>query len=108
MKWKLDRVITIESYTVTRDAMGQEVKSWTTWRTCYAEKVEAIATYRKEEDYLKNQLVAEAAVAWKIRNIGTPTTLMRIIDDTGVVYDIERVDEIGRRLGWQLKSRRKE
>jgi head-tail adaptor len=108
MNWKLDRVITIEQYTVTPDAMGQEVKVWATWKTCYAEKVEAIATYRKEEDYLKNQLVAEAAVAWKIRNIGVPTTLMRVIDDLGTIYDIERVDEIGRRQGWQLKTRRKE
>lgn len=108
MKWNLDRRITIEQYTVTLDSMGQEVKTWGLWKVCHAEKIDAIATYRKEEDYLKNQLVAEAAVAWKIRNIGQPTTLMRIIDDIGTIYDIERVDEIGRRLGWQIKARRKE
>lgn len=108
MKWNLDRRITIESYTVTRDAMGEQVKTWALWKECYAEKVEAIATYRKEEDYMKNQLVAENAVVWKIRNIGTPTTLMRIIDDAGKIYDVERVDEIGRRNGWQIKTRIKE
>lgn len=108
MKWKLDRRVTIEDYTVTRDAMGEEVKTWFVWKTCYAEKIEALATYRKEEDISKNQLVSEAAIAWKIRNIGQPTAKMRLIDDLGAIYDIERIDELGRRDGWQLKTRRKE
>lgn len=108
MKWNLDRIVTIEQYTVTRDAMGEQVKTWILWKKCYAEKLEAVANYRKEEDYTKNQLVSENAAVWKVRNIGTPTTLMRLVDDTGKVYDIERVDEIGRRSGWQIKTRVKE
>ncbi len=108
MKWKIDRVITIEEPVITRDAMGEEVKTWTLWKTCYAEKIDSVANYRKEEDYLKNQLIAVSAIVWKVRNIAKPSPLMRIIDDLGEIYDIERVDEIGRRQGWQLKTRKKQ
>ena len=107
-RWNLDRRIIIQDYTTTLDAMGEEVKQWATWKQCWAEKVPSIATYRKEKDLNQNQLVAESAVSWRVRNIGIVTTLMRVIDDTGKIYDVERVDEIGRRDGWLIKTRVKE
>lgn len=105
---ELERRITIEQYTTTRDLMGEEVKTWVVWRTNIpAQKIHQ-DTKKEEEDYRKNILVAEGVIQWRIRNIGTPTTLMRIIDEYNNIYDIMRIDELGRRAGWMLKSKIKE
>ena len=108
MKWNLDRLITIEQYTVTRDAIGQEVKTWIVWKENVWAAKEIKNLQKQEEGLSRNMLVSEGIIEWNIRNIGTPNPKMRIIDDTGQIYNIERIDEIGRREGWSLKARYKD
>lgn len=94
---RLDRRITIEQYTVTRDSYGGEPKSWSTWATVWAEKRD-----KKGREYLEQSGEhTERETVFKIRYQDGLSTDMRILCD-GRYYDIIGLAELGRREGWEV------
>lgn len=106
----LDRIITIQRYTKQRDAYGEEIPTWADWRTVRA-GLQPEDVKKQEKDYYEEQLVAVSVTVYVTRFFvipNIPNTQMRVIDEYGRIYDVERVNEIGRRNGWEFKCRRKE
>jgi SPP1 family predicted phage head-tail adaptor len=94
---KMDRLITIQTRTVTRSASGQEIVTWTDLATIWAEKIE-----RGGREFLAaSQVVAELDAIFKIRYRDGLNPLMRVIC-AQQTYNIRVVQEIGRREGWML------
>jgi SPP1 family predicted phage head-tail adaptor len=100
MKWKLDRVITIEHYTVTgQDVFGQEVKDWAVLIASACAEV----NYQDaggDEEIKSKQLLSRQIVEFKTRYIITnPNAKMRIVFE-GATYNVLFIKPIDRRLGW--------
>jgi len=100
MKWKLDRVIAIESYTVTgKDTFGQEVKNWVTLIGSAYASVKYPDT-SSDETVKGKQLLSFEKVMFETRYILiNPTAKMRIVFE-GAVHNVLYVTPIGRRMGW--------
>jgi SPP1 family predicted phage head-tail adaptor len=88
---RLDRKITIESVTETRDGVGQPTETWSTFATVWATKKEMGG----KEMMAANQTVAESAAIFTIRYLSGVTPKMRI-NYGGNIYDILSIAEKGR------------
>lgn len=91
---KLDRRITIATLTITRDSHGGQVESWTTLATVWA----AAVPWRGSEAVHADQVTALAEFRFQLRYRTDFDAKARVTFD-GVVYDIIRIDEIGRGEG---------
>jgi SPP1 family predicted phage head-tail adaptor len=95
----LDRRVTIESKTVTRDDFGAEVITWGTFAEVWAEVRDVSAV---------EKVVGEARTMARLTTIRTRyvpgvTGDMRIrLNTDGRVLQITSMAEIGRRLGWSF------
>lgn len=99
---KLDRRVTIESYSTTRDANGGEVRSWSTLATVWANKHDMTGF---ERGVSNQEALAEVETTWLIRYRSDVTAKMRLYDGVSY-YNIEGIAEIGRKWGLQLKCKR--
>lgn len=90
---KLDRYITIEQKSVTKDALGGEVITWETYANAWANYKGLRATEKVESE----QEVANRKVEFTIRTLDAPLTdeAMRVSYDSQI-YMIEGVKLIGR------------
>jgi head-tail adaptor len=90
---KLDRLITIEQKSVTKDALGGEVITWTTYATAWA----GYKGQRITEGVESDQVVASRIVEFTFRSLDAPAVdeSMRISYDSGI-YEIEGIKIIGR------------
>lgn len=91
---RLDRRITIQTLTVTRDSYGGKVEAWADLATVWA----AAVPWRGSEAVAADQVVALAEFRFQLRYRDDFDAKARIQFD-GVAYDIIRIDEIGRRAG---------
>ena len=96
---KLDRRVTIEQRTDTRDDFGEPIPAWSTLATVWAGKVSEEGSERFEGE----QRHATRRVVWRIRHRTDVTEAMRILFD-GDHYDITAITEIGRKEGLQIET----
>jgi len=85
---RLDRLIVIEQSTPTQDAAGQDIESWATLATVWAEVVPVGGS----EVFQAKQFGAEAVAKFRIRYRGDVTRKMRVVYDSDN-YDIADVAE---------------
>jgi SPP1 family predicted phage head-tail adaptor len=97
---KLDRRILIQTLTETRDGAGQPVKSWSDVGTRWANVAEPTGS----EGFGNLQRTARAGRVFTIRRIdGLSPKATRIVFD-GETYDVEAIQELGRREGLVLTA----
>lgn len=95
---KLDRRITLQALTVTRDSWNHPTESWEDVATVWATKSPRRALEPTEAD----QVVALELVDWYIRHRGDVQAGTTRLLEGGAVYDIRGVQEIGRAQGLRL------
>lgn len=97
---KLDRRVTLQTLTVTRDSYGAAIESWTDLDTVWAE----VIPLKGREYFTAAQIVAEKMLKFRIRYRTDLTETMRIVY-AGQTYDVQYMAEIGRRAGFELMGK---
>jgi SPP1 family predicted phage head-tail adaptor len=96
---RLDRRVTIEYKTVTRDDFGAEIVSWNTFAEVWAE-VRDVNSVERVIDQLRTMQRLTMVV---VRYVPGVTTDMRVrINSEGRLLQITSIAQIGRRLGWSF------
>jgi SPP1 family predicted phage head-tail adaptor len=96
---RLDRRVTIERKTVTRDDYGAEIITWSTFAQVWAE-VREVNSVEKVIDQLRTM---SRLTMVTIRWVPGVTTDMRIrVDQDGRILAITSLAEIGRKVGWTI------
>ena len=98
---KLDRRITIESATLSVNAVGESVKAWATLDTVWA----GVSALSGKEYVGAAQVVGEEQLIFRIR-YRTDVTLHNRIIYNSEEYDIQHIAEVGRRQGLDLVGKR--
>ena len=97
---KLDRRVTLQSRSITRDTFGQEVIAWTTVAVVWAWR----APLRATEFFAAAQVQAETTIKYRIRftSLFAPDATWRLVD-AGARFDITGVLPFGdRNEAWEL------
>lgn len=97
---QLDRRITIQGKTVSQSDSGQEVATWSTLASVWAQRVEN----RGDERFSARQITGHAIRTFKFRwslAVSVITVEHQVVCD-GIVYDITDVREIGRHEGIEV------
>ena len=95
----LDRRVTIESKTVTRDDFGAEVIAWATFAEVWAE----VRDISSVEKVINEARTMARLTMIRTRYVSGVTSDMRIrLNTDGRVLQITSMAEIGRRLGWSF------
>ena len=84
----LDRRITIQVASDMKDSFGQQVKTWTDFKTVWA----ALETQTGSEAFVAEQRRSRASVIFRIRFVAAVLPQMRVLH-RGEVYDIDDVSE---------------
>lgn len=100
---RMDRQVTLQRFTITQNAIGEQVKMWTTLATVPA----AYKADAGSEPVRGDKKEALRPDVFTIRYYSGLTPADRL-QYGGVVYDILSVAEIGRRHLMELKARRQE
>jgi SPP1 family predicted phage head-tail adaptor len=98
---KLDRRITLQTLTISRDGYGATIETWTDLDTVWAEVVPLKGT----EYFAAAQIVVEEQLKFRIRYRSDLTEKVRITYN-GQTYDVQNITEIGRRQGLELLGKR--
>lgn len=94
-----DRLITIESITETQNSSGEMVPGSTVvLGPVWAKKV----ALGGNEGVAARQIQATAAYRWELRHYVNGVTAKMWVNERGVLFDINEVQEIGRRAGLHL------
>jgi SPP1 family predicted phage head-tail adaptor len=99
---KMDRLITIQQETADsppQDATGEPSASWTTYAQHWAQKFDVGG----KERWLPSGRQAEVNTVFRIYYDSGVTHAMRISLDS-VTYDIQYINEIGRREGLEIRA----
>jgi hypothetical protein len=97
-----DREITLQTATKTQDAdTGEEVIDWDELDvTLYAQWLPGNT---RESYFAQQRIQAHIDGVFMLEPIDRPNpNTQRIVDEDGIVYDIQGVIEIGRREGWEV------
>ena len=100
---RLDRNITIESYSTADNEYGEQNRTWSTFHTCFAELQKAGGG----ESSIEGRETATKRVNFLIRYFPGITERMRVKYEefgTDRYFDIVAVNEIDRRQGLQLQT----
>ena len=96
---KLDRYITIQTFTTSPNSYGEEIKTWSTYLSCWAQRVEASGG----EGVTFDQVVAKQTIDFRVRYDSGINEKMRILYDSDY-YNIENIQEEKRRDYLMLKT----
>lgn len=96
---QLDRAITIQQRTVTQDAAGQEIETWSLLAVVWAR----IRPQKGGERFSAQQVVGKAVMTFRIRHRTDVTVQHRLVWD-GKTWDIHDIREIGRRAALELDA----
>jgi SPP1 family predicted phage head-tail adaptor len=100
---RMDRQVTLQRFTTTTSAIGEQVKTWTSLVTVPAMYKPSPGTEAVNGDKRE----AELPVVFTIRYYGGLNPKDRLTYD-GVVYNILAVTELGRKYMMEIKARRQE
>jgi SPP1 family predicted phage head-tail adaptor len=99
---RMDRQLTLQRFTTTQNAIGEAVKTWTT----YADRVPtSIKPERASERVNGDKLEAENKTTFIIRWMSGVNAADRLQYE-GVIYDIKNVREVNRRAYLELDATR--
>lgn len=98
---KLDRRIIIESFSEAADDYGQEIRTWSTFATCWA----GVKLNIGKENFVSKEKVKERIVDFKIRWRTDLNNEMRILYESNY-YEIEDIVELGREDGLIIRGSR--
>lgn len=99
----MDRRITIQQRTQTRDANGAALDSWSTWAECWAEVKYKQPSAEQGEVYASDKFTAQMMADFRIRYKAGLVPTMRLQYE-GQTWNIRAVSEIGRREGWLITA----
>lgn len=88
---RLDKQVTLQTFTIAQDTLGQPVETWSTLATVWANKKDVSATER----VLAQRDVSTLASVWTIRHLSGLTAKNRL-QHNGTNYDIMGIRELGR------------
>lgn len=95
----LDRTISIQRATETRDEFGTVTTTWAT-----VAEIRAALLQASTSEFLQGAgLAGEAAAIFRMRYLDGVTVRDRVLY-AGVAHDIKEVKEIGRRQGLELRT----
>jgi SPP1 family predicted phage head-tail adaptor len=94
---KMDRRIILQRRTVAQDAYGEEIETWSTLDTVWAQRVEL----KGSEQWQARQVIANIDAKYRIhwRDGLTPVDRMT---ENGRVFDVHSCVEMGRREALEL------
>jgi len=95
---RMDRKITIEKVTETRSSSGQVTKTWSTFASVWAEKIDS-----GSREFFNRGAVAETATVFKIYYLNGLTQKHRV-KYNNEYYDIKSIKELGRREGHEITA----
>lgn len=95
---RMDRRITLQSLSVTRDEWNHPAETWTNLATIWATKTSRRSTDPTEA----KQVVALNVVDWYVRHRTDVKADMRLTDADGLIYYITGVEEVGRKQGLKI------
>ncbi|NTA48028.1 phage head closure protein [Agrobacterium tumefaciens] len=98
---KLDRSITVQSFTSTVNDYGTPIETWTDVATVRAQIIQS-----STEEFLTSGATDETVIIFRTRYFGAVAPKSRIIFE-GEEYNVREVKEIGRRKGLDLRCERK-
>lgn len=93
----LDRRIELQRRVLTQDAQGQQVQSFETYATVWAEKRDIAGREYFAAEAVQSQVTTRFRIRWRSDVLATD----RIAYDAKS-YDLEQIAEIGRRDGIEL------
>jgi len=95
---RMDRQVTLQARTTTRNAQGEDVATYADLATVWAEKIDL----RGREFFAAQQSRAEVTTRWRIRYRDDLRAVDRLVHQD-VVYDVVAPPaEVGRRQGLEL------
>lgn len=99
---KLDRKVTLERFTETRDAYNEVVKTWATLATVSA----SFEPLSDGERFRAGEVAANASARFQIRYSNTVKTLDPVdrLTFEGTTYEIVNVKQLGRREGIEITA----
>lgn len=97
---ELDRLIVIQAGAPARGSNGEATYTWSTFATVWA----SYKPLRGQEYLAAQQVNAEIEAVFRIRWLASLTTAHRISWD-GRLWDIQGINEIGRREGLELMAK---
>lgn len=95
----LDRRITLENYSTSRDSYGQETKTWSVVATVWA----SIGYEQASEKYMGDQLIAPTIITFLIRYRSGVNEKYRL-QYNSVYYDILSVQEVDRKRYMMIRA----
>ena len=95
---RLNRVIEIEHYSVTRDSFGSEIKTWVTLAKVWAEKLEAKPSEKFSRGARRTVNTSMKQFRFMQRDDLDLDETMRVIDDYGVRWGIIGIIKNGRQF----------
>lgn len=98
---KLDRSITVQSFTSTVNDYGTPIETWTDVATVRAQIIQS-----STEEFLTSGATDETVIIFRTRYFGAVAPKSRILFE-GEEYNVREVKEIGRRKGLDLRCERK-
>lgn len=96
---QLDRKVVIQAAEMAQDATGEEIESWVNYAFLYAKKARKSAN----EGVNSEQMVATRVETYQTRYRAGVTEQMRLVD-SGLVYNIRAISEIGRKGGLEITA----
>jgi len=99
---KLDRRITLQRFTTTKNEFNEDVQTWADLATVWASKEDI----RDSERWQASEVAAEVTTRFRIRWSNTVKDIDprdRVLFD-GRIYAINAVKEIGRRVGLEITA----
>jgi SPP1 family predicted phage head-tail adaptor len=94
---RLDKVLTLQSRSLTGNDYGEQVASYSPLATVWGEKIDV----RGSEKFAALQTIGQIDCKFRIRYRADLTTVNRVVCDSKS-YDITGITEIGRREGLEL------
>jgi SPP1 family predicted phage head-tail adaptor len=97
---RYNRLVTIQEMAETRDLGGGKVEAWGDFCQLWALKQNGTGN----ESVNADRHEYTNTTIWTVRFRSDVTTKMRLVDDIGEVYNIEGIEEIGRRQAMKLTT----
>ena len=98
---KLDRSITVQSFTSTVNAYGTPIETWTDVATVRAQIIQS-----STEEFLSSGATDETVIIFRTRYFEGVNTSSQVLYE-GQAFNVREVKEIGRRKGLDLRCERK-
>jgi SPP1 family predicted phage head-tail adaptor len=95
----MDRRVTVERRIVTQNDIGEQVETWTTWRTIWATRRDV----RADEPQRADQELVSVTAVWTAHWPYWLTTHDKLVAD-GLIWDITGIAEIGGRAGVEVTA----